>query len=128
MYSITLQQIGIPLTLSVMIPAISAGFPSPADDMHEEQLNIHEYLVTHPAATFFMRIAGEGLPHAHIICNDVVVVDRSLTPRNRDVVVAVIDGELRLVMWRDMLTREDVELWGVVTGVVRTLRSSRVDV
>jgi len=126
---------GIPLYLD----AVSAGFPSPADDYVETALDLNRYLVANPAATFMVRVGGDSMVDAGILDGDVLVVDRSREPLPGRIVVAVLDGELtvkRLCRLRGRIflapentayspieVREDQELtvWGVVTGVIRKL-------
>jgi DNA polymerase V len=73
---------------------VRAGFPSPADDFVERPLDIHDYLVKHPAATFFARAEGDSMTGFGIFSGDLLVVDRALQPQHGDVVIAAIDGEL----------------------------------
>lgn len=111
---------------------VSAGFPSPADDYIEKRLDLNEHLVKRPAATFFMRVSGDSMIGAGIHNGDILIVDRSLRPRNGSVIIAIVDGELtikRLVKkkgrwflapendaYPDMEIRNfsDFETWGVV--------------
>ena len=79
--------------LGVNIPA---GFPSPADDYIEDRINLNDYIVTHPSATFYYRAEGNSMIDAGIFDGDLLVVDNSLTPQNNDIVVAIIDGERTL--------------------------------
>ncbi|MBU2709378.1 translesion error-prone DNA polymerase V autoproteolytic subunit [Zooshikella marina] len=74
--------------------SVSAGFPSPADDYMEKELNLHELMVKHPAATFFFRASGDSMIHAGINNGDILVIDRSLTPRSGNIIVAEVDGDL----------------------------------
>ncbi|MBR0056401.1 MAG: translesion error-prone DNA polymerase V autoproteolytic subunit [Kiritimatiellae bacterium] len=78
-------------------PAIAgtvvAGFPSPAEQYSEPPLDLNEYLVKRPAATFFVRVEGESMNGAGIFGGDLLVVDRSLPPRNGDIIIASVDGE-----------------------------------
>jgi len=83
----TIQE--IPLFLS----PVHAGFPSPADDFVETQLDLNQYLVSHPVATFFVRASGDSMEGAGIFNGDILVVDTSLQPRHGMVVVAVLSGE-----------------------------------
>jgi hypothetical protein len=76
-----------------MLSRIPAGFPSPADDSIEQPLNLHELMVKHLAATFFLRVAGDSMTGAGIFPGDIMVVDKSLTPAQDSVVIAVVDGE-----------------------------------
>jgi len=118
---------------------VSAGFPSPADDYVDCRLDLNELLVKHPAATFFVRVAGESMIGAGIHHDDILVVDRSLEPVSGKVVIAVLNGELtvkrllrqpgtvRLVAENPKhppieLTEESAcEIWGVVTSVIHSL-------
>ena len=72
---------------------VEAGFPSPADDYVERTLDLNEELITHPAATFFLRAGGRSMQGAGIHDGDLLVVDRSRTAEPGTVVVAVVDGE-----------------------------------
>lgn len=119
---------------------VKAGFPSPADDYIEDKLDLNEYLVAHPNATFYVRVSGESMINAGIQDGDTLVVDRSLEAKNNDVVVATINGEFtvkRLVYqgsqpwlmpcnpaFKAIKITEDMEsiVWGVVTSVVHKFR------
>lgn len=117
----------------------SAGFPVPGDDLVEESLNIHDFVVKNPTATFFVKVEGDSMEGAGIFSGDVLVVDRSIDPKNGQIVVAVIEGGLVVKELRKIGTEislvsanEDYEpikiandtdcyVWGVVAGVVRKL-------
>jgi DNA polymerase V len=72
---------------------IECGFPSPATDYVESNLNLHEFLVKKPAATFFVRAKGDSMIGAGIYPGDLLIVDRSINPRSSHIVVASINGE-----------------------------------
>jgi DNA polymerase V len=72
---------------------VSAGFPSPADDYLELSLDLNQYLIKHPAATFYVRVKGDSMINAGIHDGDLLIVDKSMEPGNDDVVVCVINGE-----------------------------------
>lgn len=74
--------------------AVAAGFPSPADDYLEQQLDLQEYLIRHPAATFFARAQGDSMQGLGIFDGDLLIIDRSLDPMDRQIVVAALDGQL----------------------------------
>jgi DNA polymerase V len=115
---------------------VAAGFPSPADDHQESKLDLNEYLVSHPAATFFVRVQGLSMIDAGIQPDDILVVDRSLDPAHGKVIVAALDGELtvkRLNKKNGQITlmpeNDDYDpieitaemsfiIWGVVTSVI----------
>jgi DNA polymerase V len=73
---------------------VAAGFPSPAADYIDRALDLNEYLIQHPAATFFIRVAGDSMTGAGIHSNDILIVDRSVEAKDGNIVVAVLDGEL----------------------------------
>ena len=118
---------------------VEAGFPSPADDYVDRSLDLHDELVPHPAATFFVRARGESMIGAGIHDGDLLVVDRSLTAVTGRVVIAALDGELtikRLGTGPNGLRLEpendsyppieigeetDARIWGVVTSVIHSL-------
>ena len=84
---------------------VAAGFPSPADDYLEENLDLNKYLVKHPIATFFVRVTGDSMIGAGIHSGDILIVDRSLEADNRRVVIAVVDGEFSALV-EDGVLRE----------------------
>jgi len=57
---------------------VSAGFPSPADDYVETKLSLDEYLIEHPAATFFVRVDGDSMIGAGIHTGDLLIIDKAL--------------------------------------------------
>lgn len=127
------------LALPLFGSTVRAGFPSPADDYVMGTLDLNEYLVTHPEATFLVRASGVSMTGAGIQDGDVLVVDRSLTPVHRSVVIAVVDGEftckrlyqrggrIRLLAEHpdyspiDLADGQELQIWGVVTNVIHRL-------
>jgi len=139
---LTVSRLAIPDTgrkVLVGDSAISAGFPSPADDFHET-LDIVSHIVKHPTATFFMRVAGDSMVGAGIFDGDLVIVDRSLEVESGDIVVAVLDGEFTIKRFRRSGTTielvpenqkyrkirlnegMELEIWGVVTGTYKSFK------
>jgi DNA polymerase V len=117
---------------------VSAGFPSPAEDYIEGKLDLNQYLIKNPVATFFVRVTGDSMVGAGIHSGDLLIVDCSLEPRDGRVVIAVVDGELlvkriRIKRGRISLVAENpsypplileeqsFEVWGVVTNVIHPL-------
>lgn len=80
-----------PLALSYA-PGIKAGFPSPAEAYEVEVLDFNKDMIRHPDTTFYGRVRGDSMMDAGICDGDILVIDRSLTPRNGDVVVAYYDN------------------------------------
>jgi len=81
-------------TLSAFATGVSAGFPSPADDYVEDHIDLNRHLIKRPAATFFARANGDSLIEIGIKNGDLLIVDRSLSPQQDDVVIVALDGEL----------------------------------
>ena len=122
---------------------ISAGFPSPASDYVEEGLDLNDYLVRNKPATFMFTVKGDSMVGASIEEGDKVVVDRSQEPQHNDIVVAVVDGEytIKRLCMRDGAVElrpenpafssirftegQELEVWGVVVGVVRRYPAKR---
>jgi DNA polymerase V len=118
---------------------VTAGFPSPAEDYIDQRLDLNELLIENPAATFFVRVAGDSMTGAGINHGDILIVDRSLEPVSGKIVIAVISGELtvkrlRIDEQRCLLVAENpdygplevspetgCEIWGVVTSVIHPL-------
>ena len=120
----------------LFLSGVSAGFPSPADDYIDRKLDLNELLITNPAATFFVRVAGDSMTGAGIHHDDILIVDRSLESTSGKIVIAVYEGELtvkrfihdkkgiRLVAenpeYAPLIIDKDngCEIWGVVTSVI----------
>jgi len=121
---------------------ISAGFPSPAGDYAEDGLDLNHYLVQNKPATFMFTVRGESMIVAGIHHGDKVIVDRALKPKHKDIVVAVVNGEYtikRLYKYKGLIELRpenpdypnitfseghELQIWGVVIGVVRRYSSS----
>lgn len=119
---------------------VRAGFPSPADDYVEERLDLNELLIKNGPATFFLKVEGCSMVGAGIYEGDIIVVDRSLEPSHRDIVLAIVDGrhtikrliqkkgEVRLQAENpdipDIVLKEGMELMvvGVVTNSIHPLK------
>lgn len=115
---------------------IQAGFPSPAEDYLDKTLDLNDLLIAHPAATFFVRVAGESMRNAGIFSGDILVVDRSLEATDNKIVIAIFNGEftvkrLKIRQGQISLAPEnpaypilevkegsDFQIWGVVTYVI----------
>ena len=76
--------------------SVSAGFPSPADDYTEENIDLNEHLISNPFSTFFLRVKGESMINSGIKDKDLVIVDKSLTAKPGNIVIAMIDGEFTI--------------------------------
>lgn len=115
---------------------VDAGFPSPADDHIERSLDLNEYLIHHPVATFFVRVNGDSMINVGIHHQDILVVDRSLEPKDGSIIIAVLNGELtvKTLEYRNkcpflvpanpayqpiqIIPEMAFSIWGVVTSVI----------
>jgi len=124
------------LELPMFSAHVPAGFPSPADDHIEGKLDLNEHLVRRPAATFFVRASGESMRGVGIFDGDLLIIDRSVTPKPDDIVIAILQGDLTVKRLKKVagqwhLAAEnkeyptlpvgegDCEIWGVVTHSIR---------
>jgi DNA polymerase V len=127
--------------LGCQVGSVRAGFPSPAEDHAGQRIDLFDRLNSHPQATFFMKVSGLSMTDAGISEGDVIVVDRSIKPKNGHIVVAVVDGEFtvkQLVMragvvklraanptFKDIVLKEgqDLQVWGVVKAALKEFRT-----
>jgi len=118
---------------------ISAGFPSPADDFRETRISLDEELIHNKEATFFAKVTGQSMIGAGLDDNDLLVIDRSITPENNKIAVCFLDGEftvkrLRVESGEMWLQPENPDypiikitednnfvIWGIVTNVIKRL-------
>lgn len=132
-------KIGKRLEFPLFLSKVTAGFPSPADDFMEKKIDLNEHCIRHPAATFFVRVTGQSMKGVGINTGDILVVDRSLTVKDKSVVLAVLNGEFtvkhvekqgkRLFLLPanplfqpiEVTEEMDFEVWGVVTKVIHDL-------
>jgi DNA polymerase V len=116
---------------------VSAGFPSPAADFMETNIDLNKELSENPLATFYIKVKGNSMIDAGINDKDVLVVDRSLEPQNNKIAICCIDGEFtvkRIQVEKDCLylmpenssyepikvTEENqLIIWGMVTYVIK---------
>ncbi|MEW5821866.1 MAG: translesion error-prone DNA polymerase V autoproteolytic subunit [Cyanobacteriota bacterium] len=127
------------LGISFYDEGLRAGFPSPAEDYPVKKISFDEMLIRQPESTYTVRVVGDSMIEAGIYENDMVIVDRSLTPRNGDIVVARVDGEFTMKFYKKTATEillepanvnyptikpeKELEIFGVVTSVVRKIKN-----
>lgn len=125
--------------LPLLVSRVSAGFPSPADDYVDQTLDLNTHLITHPAASFFIRVRGQSMLGAGIHDGDLLIVNRALEPRDGRIVIAILNGEftvkrLQYRTGRAWLVAEhpnypplpigdesECLIWGVVTHAIHSL-------
>lgn len=123
--------------LPVYEPGVNSSI-SGADSEHpvEENIDLNGYLISHPSATFLVKVAGEQAPHLGIAPGDLLVVDQATTTRDGRMVVGILSNKFtvkflkmkgtRLFFAPDTAGGQDVEvtssmkfnLWGVVTYII----------
>lgn len=89
-----------------LAPNIKAGFPSPADDYLRDSLDFNRDLIKNPEATFYGRVSGDSMRNAGINEGDIAVIDRSLQPTDRDVIVAYVNEEFT-IKYLDLTHKEE---------------------
>jgi len=130
----------IKLTVPFYLHKAGAGFPSPATDYIEEDVDLNVHLIKNVPATFVIRVQGKSMADVGIYDGDLLVVDKSLKPKNFSTVIANVHDELvvkSFVKERDeqFLTsgskkiedkiiinnESDIFVWGVVTYVIHSV-------
>ena len=129
----------IPQPIPFVEAAVSAGFPSPADDYIDRTLDLNELLVTNPPATFFVRVDGDSMIDAGIHSGDILTVDRSEEAVDGAIVIAMVNGEMtvkelsllptvRLIAHNskyppiELSEQDEFEIFGKVKGLVRVFK------
>ncbi|HKR01264.1 MAG TPA: translesion error-prone DNA polymerase V autoproteolytic subunit [Pyrinomonadaceae bacterium] len=120
----------------LFVARISAGFPSPAEDLVEGRLDLNRHLIRHPAATFYMRVIGDSM-NDEMREGDILVVDRACEAEDGDIVIVRIfsdftvkrlslqNGKIRLLATNkayppiDVTEEMDFEVWGKVLWSIR---------
>jgi DNA polymerase V len=118
---------------------VSAGFPSPAMDFMESSIDLNKVLVENPIATFYVQVEGNSMIDAGIHDKDLLVVDRSLEPRNNKIAICLLDGEFTVKRIRlennelflmpenpnyqpiQVTEENQLIIWGIVTYVIKKL-------
>ena len=126
-----------PLLARLLISRVCAGFPSPAEDLGAQRIDLTQVLITHPQASYLLRARGHSMMDAGIFDNDILVVNRALKPRHKHIVVAVVDGEFTVKRLYQLGGRvklqaanptfpdivphdgQTLEVWGVVTACIK---------
>ncbi|WP_196888574.1 LexA family protein [Aureivirga sp. CE67] len=126
------------LNLPLVNSGISAGFPSPADDFLDINIDLNKHLIKNPSTTFYGRVCGDSMINAGINDGDLLIIDKSLEPKNDKIAVCFIDGEFtvkRIKIEKDIVwliaeneayepikvtEDNDFIIWGIVTNVIKS--------
>ncbi|ERP98973.1 MULTISPECIES: LexA family protein [Acinetobacter] len=139
-YSISLIEPSIDMSIAVAIEKVSAGFPSPAQDYIDKKIDMNEHLISNECATFIVKVGSLSMKNAGIDIDDELIVDRSLDAKHDDIVVALVDNDftvkrLKIEQHRTWLKAENPDyddihlkdgqqliIWGVVTFILKKAR------
>ena len=118
-----------------LLGSIEAGFPSPAEEELIDTLSLDEFLVDNPASTFMLKVTGDSMIDAGIHPGDMVLVDKGITPKTDDIVIAAVDGESTMKYfvkkgrtvelepanrrYKTIVPKQSLEIAGVVRSVIR---------
>ncbi len=118
---------------------IKAGFPSPASDYIESELDFNTFLVKNKPATYAIRVQGDSMINAGIFPGDILIIDRSITPKSNDIIIASLDNEFTVKRYIkekagfflypenpeypviELTKGTDFRVWGVVTFTIHSL-------
>jgi len=125
------------LTIPYYLHKVGAGFPSPATDYIEDDIDLNSHLITNAPATFIIRVQGKSMTNVGIYDGDLLIVDKSLNPKNFSTVIANVNEELvvkTLVKNKNdnyltsgskntsdkinLIDNPEIIIWGVVTYVI----------
>ena len=125
--------------IPIISSGLSCGFPSPADDHLDEGIDLNREYIRNKDATFFGRVRGDSMIGAGLEEGDLLIIDKSLEPRNGKIAVCFIDGEFTVkrikisddAIWLiaenekykpiKVTQDNDFLIWGVVTNVIKNL-------
>lgn len=118
-----------------VLGTVEAGFPSPAEEELSDTITLDDFLITNREAAYILKVTGESMKDAGIVEGDMVIVDRSLTPRDGDIVIAEVDGNWTMKYFKktgkkvylraanekfkDILPEEELKIAAVVKAVIR---------
>ena len=124
------------LKLPFYIHKVGAGFPSPATDYIEDDVDLNTHLIKNAPATFIIRVQGKSMTNVGIYDGDLLIVDRSINPKNSSTVIANVNEELVVKTFIkgknnnylasgpnkvELSENPNVIIWGVVTYVIHKL-------
>ncbi|MEI6881909.1 MAG: translesion error-prone DNA polymerase V autoproteolytic subunit [Bacteroidota bacterium] len=131
-------EIGYKLVLPFVKNGISAGFPSPADDFLDTSIDLNKELIKNPSATFYGKVKGESMKDLGIDNGDLLVIDKSIEPKDGKIAICYIDGEFtvkKIKIDKDccwlmpandkyapikVTADNDLRIWGIVIHVIKS--------
>ena len=128
-------------TIPFYLHKVGAGFPSPATDYIEDDVDLNTHLITNALATFIIRVQGKSMKEAGIYDGDLLIVDKSINPKNFSTVIVNVNEELVVKTFIkekeasyltsgsknitdkiNLSENPEVIIWGVVTYVIHKLQ------
>lgn len=129
---------GQTLRLPLFLERVPCGFPSPAQDYVEKELDLNEYCIRHRSATYYLRAHGDSMQDGFLFSGDLLVVDSAMKPESGDIVVASIGAEFtvkRLITHPRLCLQpmnpafppiypepDELQIFGVVTHIIHRTR------
>ena len=123
--------------IPIVLQKVCAGFPSPATDYVEDEINLNEELIPNKASTFLIRVQGSSMVNENIFEGDILVVDRCLNLKKNSIAVLNFEGQLvvkKIIKKRNIFfplskngnqiketeinENSDIQVWGIVTYVI----------
>ena len=121
------------MKIPVILQKVSAGFPSPATDYVQDEIDLNNELIKNPPATFLIRVQGNSMTDYKIINGDLLVVDRSLNLKNDCIAIINFNNELvvkniikennnfyiKNKLEKTLINENsDINVWGIVTYII----------
>jgi len=94
------------------------GFASPATHYTEPRIDLNDVLVANTSATFYIRVIDNSFSEFQIFENDVLIIDKSLTPKSSQLAVIIQDGCFNIIRI-DLDSKQEIQLWGVITYIIK---------
>ena len=129
------------LTIPFYLHKVGAGFPSPATDYIEDDLDLNTHLITNAPATFIIRVQGKSMREVGVYDGDLLIVDKSINPKSFSIVIVNVNEELvvktliqekeisyltsgseNIIDKINLSENPEVIIWGVVTYVIHKLQ------
>lgn len=96
------------------------GFSSPATHYSEPRIDLNEVLVSNSSSTFYIRVVDDEFKEYNVVTNDVLIVDKSLSPKKNQLVLATVDDSFKIVR----IAKEhnlEMNIWGTITYIIKAV-------
>ncbi len=96
------------------------GFSSPATHYNEPRIDLNDVLIENASASFYVRVIDDAFSDFEVYKNDILIVDKALTPKNNQLAVAIQDEAFKIVRIGENIDTE-FQIWGVITYVIKSV-------